>query len=564
MIGAFVVAVALAGPTHGSARAPMREAHRSAPIPMREMSQIVGADPRVRPEPHLSGRILVMPFENVKREGRIFWLGEASAVLLTDDLLALGANAITRPARQAAFERLQVPPAAALSDATVIRIGQLVGATQIILGSLELDNDTLIVRARSIALDTGRVTTDVTVRGPIHQLFETFHQIARQIAPSTRSTEELLRLQPPIAVFENYIKGILAETPATAINYLNAALKELPTFDRARLALWDVYAEQSDHQKALAAVTPVADDSLWSRRARFLAGLSQLNLKRYDEAFATFRALADAQATPSVLNNLGVVQLRRGSTPPTGQPTYYFNKAAEADPDDPDYLFNLGYAYWENRDPQAAMYWLREAVRRNPADGDAHFVLGAALAAAGNASEAAREKELAKRLSSTYEALDKEKRPGADAVPKGLERVKSDVELPHAERIEKTIATSEQRDQAELAQFHLDRGRRLFRDENDRDAVVELNHALYLSPYLAEAHLLLGRIHLRTGRLHDAVNALKISLWSAESADAHAALGEAYRQSNDPTAARAEADRALTLDPSSAEAKALVARLNAR
>jgi len=258
------------------------------------------------------------------------------------------------------------------------------------------------------------------------------------------------------------------------------------------------------------------------------------------------------------------VQLRRGSTPQTGQPTYYFNKAAEADPDDPDYLFNLGYAYWENRDPQAALYWLREAVRRNPADGDAHFVLGAALAAAGNTSEAAREKELAKRLSSTYEALDKEKRPGADTVPKGLERVKSDVELPHAERIEKTIATSEQRDQAELAQFHLDRGRRLFRDENDREAVVELNRALYLSPYLAEAHLLLGRVHLRTGRLHDAVNALKISLWSAETADAHAALGEAYRQSNDPTAARGEAERALTLDPSSAEAKALVARLNSR
>ncbi|OLE83338.1 MAG: hypothetical protein AUF76_06695 [Acidobacteria bacterium 13_1_20CM_2_65_9] len=523
-----------------------------------------GGNRNLQAQPPAPARILVMPFENVKREGRIFWLGEASAVLLTDDLLALGANAITRPERQAAFERLQVPPAAALSDATVIRIGQLVGAAQIILGSLELDNDTLIVRARSIALDTGRVKTDVTVRGPIQQLFETFHQIARQIAPSTRSTDEVLRLQPPIAVFENYIKGILAETPATAINYLNAALKEQPTFDRARLALWDIYAEQNDHQKALAAVTPVPDDSPWSRRARFLAGVSQLNLNRYDEAFATFKALADAQATASALNNLGVVQLRRGSTPQTGQPTYYFNKAAEADPDDPDYLFNLGYAYWENRDPQAALYWLREAVRRNPADGDAHFVLGAALAAAGNTSEAAREKELAKRLSSTYEALDKEKRPGADTVPKGLERVKSDVELPHAERIEKTIATSEQRDQAELAQFHLDRGRRLFRDENDREAVVELNRALYLSPYLAEAHLLLGRVHLRTGRLHDAVNALKISLWSAETADAHAALGEAYRQSNDPTAARAEAERALTLDPSSAEAKALVARLNSR
>ena len=71
-----------------------------------------------------------MPFENVKRDGRIFWLGEASAVLLADDLNAFGANAITREERLRAFERLQVPPAAALTDATVIRIGQLVGAAR--------------------------------------------------------------------------------------------------------------------------------------------------------------------------------------------------------------------------------------------------------------------------------------------------------------------------------------------------------------------------------------------------------------------------------------------------
>ena len=37
------------------------------------------------------GRVLVMPFENVSREGRIVWLGEASAVLLADDLNAFGA-----------------------------------------------------------------------------------------------------------------------------------------------------------------------------------------------------------------------------------------------------------------------------------------------------------------------------------------------------------------------------------------------------------------------------------------------------------------------------------------
>ena len=112
-----------------------------------------------------------MPFENVTREGRIFWLSEASAVLLTDDLNALGADAITRQERLQAFERLQVPPAAALTDATVIRIGQLVGAAQVVVGSLQLEGDALVVRARSIALDTGRVQIDVTERGPLPELF---------------------------------------------------------------------------------------------------------------------------------------------------------------------------------------------------------------------------------------------------------------------------------------------------------------------------------------------------------------------------------------------------------
>ena len=262
-----------------------------------------------------------------------------------------------------------------------------------------------------------------------------------------------------------------------------------------------------------------------------------------------------------MLNDIGVVQLRRGaSAPQAGQPAYYFNKAAELDPDDPDYFFNLGYAYWVARDTQATIYWLREAVRRNPADGDAHFVLGAALSAAGNIPEAAREKELARRLSSTYEQW--EKRPPAETVPRGLERVKSDVELPHARQMATTLATAGQRDQRELARFYLDRGRRLFDQEDDREAVLELNRALYLSPYEAEAHLLLGRIHLRNGRIHEAIDALKISLWSAESPQAHVLLGEAYLQTKNPAAARAEAERALALDPASTEARRLLDKIH--
>ena len=504
-------------------------------------------------------RILVMPFENVKRDRTIFWLGEASSVLLADELNASGFNAITRPERQQAFERLQVPPSAVLTEATMIRIAQLVGAAHVIVGSLERDADGLVVHARSLAIDAGRLQADVTERGPIPDLFAIFDRIALRLAPpSTTGAAEAER--PPIAAFEYFIKGLLTETPATAVSYLNSALTSFPRYDRARLALWDVYAEQGNHQRALTAVLPVPPASLWWRRARFLAGVSQLNLKKLDDAFATYKALADQEGTPTVLNNLGVVQFRRGGDLQSGVPTYYFDKAAQADPDDPDYFFNLGYAYWDAHDYPAAMYWLRETVRRNPADGDAHFVLGAALAASGNAAESTREKELARRLSSAFEEW--ERRPPADQVPKGLERVKNDeVELPHARRIGTMISETGQRDQRELATFYLDHARRLFEQERDREAVAELDRALYLSPYLADAHLLLGRIHLRNGRVRGAVDALKISLWSAETAEAHAVLADAYLQSKEVEAARTEAARALALDPSSSEAKRLLGML---
>ena len=479
-------------------------------------------------------RILVMPFESARRDAAIFWLGEGAAVLLADDLNALGAGAITREERLQAFERLQVPPAAALTDATVIRIGQLVGAADMVVGSLQLDNNgspgaTLVVRARRIALEAGRVQADVIERGPLTDLFAIFERVARRLGAGPASPVAAGDPGPPgpsVAAFESYVKGLLAETPATAISYLNTALRIYPAYDRARLALWDVYAAQDQHDKALSAVAAVPTGSAMARRARFLAGLSQIELKQSDAAFATFTALAGERATPAVLNNLGVIQLRRAATPQTGLPTYYFNKAADADAEDPDYAFNLGYAYWEARDPQAAIFWLREAVRRNPADGEAHFVLGSALSAAGSATEFAREKELARRLSSTFEQW--EKRPTADQVPKGLERVKSEVELPHDSRVEARIASSGQRDQAELARFYLDRAHRLYEQEHDREAVTELDRALYLSPYLAEAHLLLGRIHMRNGRVREATDALKIAVWSGETSDAPIAL-EAQR-----------------------------------
>jgi len=93
------------------------------------------------------------------------------------------------------------------------------------------------------------------------------------------------------------------------------------------------------------------------------------------------------------------------------------------------------------------------------------------------------------------------------------------------------------------------------------EAIQELRRALYLSPYLAEAHLLLGRLYLRGGRPAEAVEALKIALWSEETVAAHVSLAEALLQVQDQAAARVEIERALAIDPTSPEALALKAKI---
>ena len=46
-----------------------------------------------------------------------------------------------------------------------------------------------------------------------------------------------------------------------------------------------------------------------------------------------------------MLNDLGIVQLRRGASADAGSAVYYLTRAADADPEQVDYQFNLGYAY---------------------------------------------------------------------------------------------------------------------------------------------------------------------------------------------------------------------------
>ena len=510
-----------------------------------------------------ANRILVMPFDNPAREPRLHWIAEAASLLVADELNARGVPAIRRSERVNAFEQLHLPLTATLSRATVIKVGELVGASEVVVGSVRLAGEELILEAHSVRIDVGRVEPPMTERGPLVDVVLLFERLSARLA-SGAPLRGAPSARPPIDAFESYVKGLMAESAATRATFLEAAIKSHPRYDRAHLALWAVRSDQADHAAALAEARAVPVESALGRRAQFLAGVSLIELQRFDEAFDAFTASADG-ASPefaaAAMNNIGVVQLRRGTPSQKGLPTYFLTKAADADLGDADILFNLGYAYVLERNYPGAMYWLREALRREPADAEAHYVLGAALQGQGSAVEAAREKELARQLSSRFVELEKRALDEKLPVPKGLERLREDPEVRAGFRPEQTVVNTAQREQQDLASFHLDRGQRLFDREEDRQALAELRRAVYLSPYQAQAHLLIGRIHLRGGRPAEAVDALKISIWSRDSAPARIALAEAYLKQQNTGAARTELERALVLEPASADAARLLASI---
>jgi len=510
-------------------------------------------------------RVLVMPFAAEVQPGApggaaaAHWIGEAAAVLLEEGLAGAGVTVFSREERLAAFDRLQLPSSSVLTRATMIRVGELVGASEVVFGEVRLA-DRLSVRARIIQIGPGREASDVTDQGAMPDMAAVFDRVSRRIAAATgRPVVPAAVVTPmPFEAFESYMKGLVALSPAAQQRLLEGAMALAPKDPRVQLALWDVYTGQGLHDKALASANAVAANSPLARRARFDVALSLIELRRLDGAFKELSGLQAARRSAVLANALGIVQLRRTTAvPDTPAAATFFQQAVEAEPGNTDFLFNLGYAYAIASNASTALLWLRESVRYDAANGDAHLVMSAVLAASGRSAEAQREFDLARVLGTRLEA------PGSAPpakVPAGLERLETDLDHAGVPRLTATLSTPAQADQRETAAFHLSQGRTLVAARKDREATEALRRAIYLAPYEEEPHRLLGEVYQRAGRLPEAIDEFKVALWCRETAAGHIALGHALLDSGDRDAARRELDRALILAPDSAEARALQKR----
>jgi tetratricopeptide (TPR) repeat protein len=107
----------------------------------------------------------------------------------------------------------------------------------------------------------------------------------------------------------------------------------------------------------------------------FFAGVSRFYLGEYAAAQSAFETIVREVPLNEVHNNLGAAQSRRN----LAEAAQSFERALEGDPNDPEYLFNVGYTYWKRGDFDGAAEHLRRLLQRDPDDQEATALLGRCL-----------------------------------------------------------------------------------------------------------------------------------------------------------------------------------------
>jgi len=486
--------------------------------------------------------VVVMPFENESKAPGLEWISEAFPEVLGERLAQASLFVIPRDDRLYAFDRLSIPAAVHPARATLYRIAQEMDADYAVLGRFTYDGQTFSGTAQVLAVKELKLYPEVTERGSLLNLLEMENALAwellHQLDPTaTTSKAAFVAASPTVRLdaFENYVRGITAGSRPETIRRLREALRLNPNYPRAQLQLGKTYFAAHDYENAAAWLGRVPRSDALAGEASFFQGLSDFYRGQFDKAEASFTFLASRFPLTEVYNNLGVVAARRGRRDAAA----YFQKAVQADPNDPDYRYNLAVALARAGDSAGAARQLREALALRPGDSEAKALLDNVTAGR-----------------------------TADATRQPLERVKQNYDEASFRQLAMEIenateARLRQSDPATHARAHVERGQQLLAQGFAAEAERQFREAVVLNPADPDAHTGLAAA-LEGSDAQAARKEIATALQLRPSAEAYLALARLDLRDNKVQDAGADVDRALALDPGNGAAQALKREIAAR
>ncbi len=429
--------------------------------------------------PKTQKSLLIAPFENISKAPGIEWIGESFPEVI-GQRLAGGAGQVavqtevqimSRNDRLHAFDRASLPSGMHPSRATMFRIAEQLDLNYVVIGTYDFDGHTFTATCQRLDVKRAHLSSKITQSGPLLKLIDIQTALAWDLlrlddAALTMSRDAFIAAAPPIRLdsLENYTRGVMAGSSADKIKYFREALRINPSYAEAQMALGEAYFDSNQYDAAAASLAKIPPMHPASGRAQFLLGLCALYLGQPDKAETSFADLARRVPLPEVYNNLGVARARLGKSELES-----LQKAAETDPDDADYQFNMAVALFRKGDATASTCELRSFLAVSPNDSEAKGLLEALIAASDPkyAASALPPKLPLERIKRTYNE-------------ESFRQIAAQIQAADEQR----LATSDPRTQA---RFHVTRGRELLAQGLAAEAVKDFRQAVALDPGNADA-----------------------------------------------------------------------------
>jgi len=374
----------------------------------------------------------VLPFSNVslfnaspeastiRSPASMDWIGESIAETLRAALATRGVLIFERDRIAEAYRRLQLRERTELTEASILKLGEVLDAEQVVhgtfsfvpaaaaggststsKGSLKIQarvSDRRHLRQSAVFEETGAIEDLATLES--HLAWRALTMVAPSRAPA-ESEFRSLRAPVPLDVLENYIRGLLATAPEQKEKYFTQAARLDPDYSPPAYELGRIHFEKKEYREAAVWLEHVGPSENHYREATFLLGFARYQAGDFEAARKAFQTIAEKVPIGPVWNNLGAAESRLNLP----QAVDTFRKALEQDPSDPDYHFNLGYALFKKGDFAAAADRFRAVLDRNPGDQMATLLLGRCLKKQGLRAATASDARLQalERLKDTYE-----------------------------------------------------------------------------------------------------------------------------------------------------------------
>jgi tetratricopeptide (TPR) repeat protein len=498
--------------------------------------------------------IVVMPFDNASSAPELEWISEAFPEILGQRLASPSFYVVDRSERTRAYERAGIPLTVHPARATLYRIAEQLDVDYVVLGQYRYDGHVFTATADLLDMRREKLLGPNIESGLLVELINIETSLAwdvlHRLRPDfTASREAYLATFPQVRLdaLENYVHGTIASTAPEKISHFREATRIDPSYNEAWLQLGKSYLSERQYDHAMSAFSQIPQSVPLAREADFYLGLAAYAAGDLAKAESAFSFVALSFPLPEVYNNLGVVSGRRGKKDEID----FFRKAVLADPNDPDYHFNLALALYRAGDSSSAARQLRETLTLRPHDVEAKSLWerisddrGAKAQSATTALTMAANKTPVERMKRNYDE-------------NSFRLLALKIQSVAEQRLAKT-------DPPTHARFHATRGEELLSQGFTSEAEKEFREAVALDPANAQAHAGLARVLESRNDAIGARSEAEAALRVKSLADPLLLLARLDLRENKIEAAAENVNKALQLDPSSPTAQALKSAIAAK